>query len=305
MKHMGKEMNSPAQANDIEIAFEIFGDHTAPPLLLINGLGGQMINWHEDVCAQFTNRGFRVIRFDNRDVGLSSMFDPSGIPDIKEITRAQQQGKDIETPYSLWDMAADAIGLLDYLGISSAHVLGSSMGGRIAQIVSLLQPRRVKTLTSIMATMGEPGFPPPNPETLTILSKPAPADREGNIEHALLIARLFSGPAYPVDEDLVRERAAASFDRSFNPGGVTRQMAALMTTGSCMKKLRLSDVPMLVIHGSADPLIPVECAEDIADNVPGAKLMVIEGMGHSLTDIPPVWPLIVDAVVDHALTLRL
>jgi len=302
MTNMKKEIKSPAQVNGIEIAFETFGDRANPPLLLINGLGGQMINWHEDFCAQFTNRGFWVIRFDNRDVGLSSMFDRAGIPDINEITRAQQQGKTIETPYSLWDMASDAIGLLDFLGISSAHVLGSSMGGRIAQITALLQPERVKTLTSIMATMGEPGFPPPNPETLTILSKPAPPNREGNIDHALLIARLFSGPEYPVDENLVRERAAVSFDRSFNPGGVTRQMAALMTTGSCKEKLRLLDVPTLVIHGSADPLIPVECARDIADTIPGAKLMLLSGMGHSLTDIPLVWPLIVDALADHALT---
>lgn len=302
MTTMGKEMNSPAQANGIEIAFETFGDPSDPPLLLVNGLGGQMINWHKDFCAGLTNRGFWVIRFDNRDVGLSSMFDRAGIPNIKEITRAQQHGKTIVTPYSLWDMASDAIGLLDFLGISSAHVLGSSMGGRIAQIMALLQPEKVSTLTSIMATMGEPGFPPPNPETLTILSKPAPADREGNIEHALRIARLFSGPEYPADKNLVRERAAASFDRSFNPGGVTRQMAALMTTGSCKKKLRLLDVPTLVIHGSADPLIPVECAKDIADTVPGAKLILLSGMGHSLTDIPLIWPLIVEAVEDHALT---
>lgn len=296
-----EELRSPAQANGIEIAFETFGDPTAPPLLLINGLGGQMINWHEDFCAQFTNRGFWVIRFDNRDVGLSSKFDHAGIPDIREITRAQRQGKTIETPYSLWDMAEDALGLLDFLGISSAHILGSSMGGRIAQITALLQPERVSTLTSIMATMGEPGFPPPNPETLTVLSKPAPSNREAGIEHTLRIARLFSGPEYPVDEALVRERAAASYDRSFNPGGVTRQMAALMTTGSCRKRLRSLDIPTLIIHGSADPLIPLECAEDTAETIPGAKLMIIKGMGHSLTDIPRVWPLIVDAVGDHAL----
>ena len=304
MTEIKQARTSPAQANGIELAFETFGDPADPPLLLINGLGGQMINWHEDFCAQFTNRGFWVIRFDNRDVGLSTMFDPDGIPDIREITRIQQQGKTIETPYSLWDMANDAVGLLDFLQIPSAHVLGSSMGGRIAQIVALINPERVKTLTSVMATMGEPGFPPPNPETLKILSRPAPSDRQGNIEHALRIARLFSGPAYPIDDGLVRERAAASFDRSFNTGGVTRQMAALMTTASCKEKLRLLDVPTLIIHGSADPLIPVACAEDIADTVPRARWLLIKGMGHSLTDSPPIWPLIVDAVVDLALVSR-
>ncbi len=305
MTDMKKVRTSPAQANGIELAFETFGDPADPPLLLINGLGGQMINWHEDFCAHFTNRGFRVIRFDNRDVGLSTMFDPDGIPDIKEITRIQEQGKTIEMPYSLWDMAADAVGLLDFLQISSAHILGSSMGGRIAQIVALINPERVKTLTSVMATMGEPGFPPPNPETLKILSKPTPTDRQGFMEHALRIARLFSGPSYPVDERLVEERAAASFDRSFNSGGVTRQMAALMTTASCKEELRLLDAPTLIIHGSADPLIPVACAEDIAETVPGAQLMIIKGMGHSLTDIPPVWPLIVDAVVGLSMASRL
>ena len=289
-----------AQINGIRIAYDTFGDQGSPPLLLIMGLGGQMINWHEEFCAQLAAEGYWVIRFDNRDVGLSTKFDGAGVPDLDTLTHALVRGQAVDLPYTLRDMANDAVGLLDALGIKSAHILGTSMGGRIAQLIALHNPNRVRTLIPIMSPMGEPGYPPPSPEALAILHEPAPQDRDGYIEYSVRAARALSGPAFPIEEGLVRERAGKAFDRCVNPGGVARQLAALMAAGGVKKDLGSLNIPTLVIHGSHDPLIPVECAADMASIIPGAQLLIIEGLGHSLADFPRLWPQVIDAVTRHA-----
>jgi pimeloyl-ACP methyl ester carboxylesterase len=288
-----------AEANGIEIAYDTLGDPNAPPLLLIMGLGGQLINWHEEFCAQLATRGYCVIRFDNRDVGLSTKFDEAGVPDIARLTEAQERGEEVKTPYTLRDMANDAIGLLDALEIDSAHVLGTSMGGRIAQMMAIHHPHRIRTLTSIMASMGETGFPPPKPEALSILLTPTPTDRVGYIENTVQTSYVLNGPWFPIDELRIRERAEQAFDRGIYPDGVTRQLAALMTAESSKMALNSLRVPALVIHGSDDPLVPKECAMDMANTIPGAKLLIIQGMGHALADIPQIWPQVIDAVARH------
>lgn len=290
-----------AQVNGIQIAYDTFGNPSAPALLLIMGLGGQLINWHEEFCAHLATQGYWVIRFDNRDVGLSIKFDEAGVPDITKLTQTLELGEAVLTPYTLHDMANDTVGLLDVLQINSTHILGTSMGGRIAQIIAIHHPDRIRTLTPIMSSMGEPGFPPPKPEVLSILLTPSPTDQEGYIEHSVRTARVLSGPGFPIDEPLIRKRAGQAFDRSVNPGGITRQLAALMAAGSVKNKLRSLKVPTLVIHGSDDPVIPVECAIDIANTIPGAQLLIIEGMGHSLADSPQIWPQLLDAVSCHAI----
>lgn len=291
---------SISQANGIQIAYDTFGDQGSPPLLLIMGLGGQMINWHEEFCAQLATKGYWVIRFDNRDVGLSSKFDEAGVPNLGALTRAIERGHAVDLPYTLHDMADDVVGLLDALQISSAHILGTSMGGRIAQLVALHNPHRVRTLIPIMSPMGEPGYPPPKPEALAILYEPAPRDREAYIEYSVRTAQVLSGPAFPIEEGIVRERAGKAFDRCVNPGGIARQLAALMAAGGVKKDLGSLKTPTLVIHGSHDPLIPVACAVDMADTIPGAQLLIIEGLGHSLADFPRLWPHLIDAVTRHA-----
>jgi pimeloyl-ACP methyl ester carboxylesterase len=289
-----------AHANGIEIAYDTYGDPGAAPLLLIMGLGGQLINWDEEFCVQLVARGYWVIRFDNRDVGLSAKFSQAGIPDINHLNLALERGETIQTPYTLWDMAGDALGLLDALKIDSAHVLGSSMGGRIAQLMAIYYPHRVRTLTSIMSTMGEPGFPPPNPEALSVLLEPAPTDREGYIESSVLSSRVTGGSGFSINEARVRQRAGQAFDRSFNPDGVIRQYAALMSAASSKHDLKSLSVPTLIIHGSEDPLISAEVAVDMANTIPEATLLIIEGMGHSVMDIPQIWPQILDAFTRHA-----
>jgi pimeloyl-ACP methyl ester carboxylesterase len=290
-----------AQVNGIRIAYDTFGDTSSPPLLLIMGLGGQMINWHEEFCAQLAAEGYWVIRFDNRDVGLSSKFDEAGVPHLNALTRALERGQAVDLPYTLRDMANDAVGVLDELQVSAAHLLGTSMGGRIAQLIALYSPNRVRTLIPIMSPMGEPGYPPPKPEALAILHEPAPSDREGYIEYSVRAARALSGPAFPIEEHLVRERAGKAFDRGVNPGGIARQLAALTAAGGVKKDLGSLTTPTLVIHGSHDPLIPVECAVDMASTIPGAQLLIVEGLGHSLADFPRLWPQVIDAVTRHAI----
>jgi pimeloyl-ACP methyl ester carboxylesterase len=285
--------------NGMTIAYDTFGESTAPPLLLIMGLGGQMISWADEFCGRLAVRGYRVVRFDNRDVGLSSSFDHARVPDMVELTRAMEHGTPPTVPYTLYDMAGDTVGLIDALGIDAVHLVGSSMGGRIAQIVAIEHPTRVRTLTSIMSHMGESGFSPPNPEALIALLTPAPSDRAAFIEYSIWVAESLRGPAFPLDEQDVRQRAARSFDRNFNPAGVARQYAAMMATGSVEDHLRTLRVPTLIIHGSDDPLISVERARRMANVVPGATLLVVEGMGHSLSDTPQVWPTIIDAIVRH------
>lgn len=287
-----------ARVNGIELVYDTFGDSSAPPLLLVMGLGGQMIAWDEEFCAQLAARGYWVIRFDNRDVGLSTKLDEAGVPGVFTLMQAQAQSEAAQAPYTLRDMADDAVGLLDALSVASAHVVGISMGGMIAQEMAIHHPSRVRTLTSIMSTTGDLELPPPKPEALSVLLTPFPTDRDGYVENSVHTWQVLSGPGFPVDQDLVRERAGRSFDRGLSPAGMARQMAAIVTSGSRREALRSVAIPTLVIHGDADPLVPVECGMDTADAVPGAELLVIEGMGH---DLPlAVAPRVIEAIARHA-----
>jgi Predicted hydrolases or acyltransferases (alpha/beta hydrolase superfamily) len=288
-----------AKANGIEICYETFSVPGLPPLLLIMGLGAQMIVWDDRFCAQLADRGFRVIRFDNRDIGLSTNFDSAGLPNLGRLMKAQAKGEAMEVPYTLIDMANDSVGLLDALKIESAHVVGVSMGGMIAQTIAIHHPNRINTLTSIMSTTGEPGIAPANPEVQKVLYTPAPTDRAGFIENYVNTRKIIGGPGFPINETHERELALQIFERGVNPAGVARQLAAVMASGSRKEALQSIKVPTLVIHGEDDPLIPVAGGIAIAKAIPGAKLMIIKGMGHGLPE--PVWPQIIEAIAGRVI----
>ena len=289
-----------ARANGIEIAYDTFGAAGAPPLLLIMGLGAQMILWDEDFCAALAARGHHVIRFDNRDVGLSTKLADHGAPNLMTAMSTFFMRGTVDAPYTLSDMAADAAGLLDVLEIEAAHVVGASLGGMIAQTLAIEHPHRVRTLTSIMSTTGHRDLPPGRPEAMAVLMTPAAEDREGSIGRALKVFRTIGSPGFPFDEARVRRVAGLSYDRCFHPAGVARQMVAILASGSRHERLGSVGVPSLVIHGADDPLLPVEGGIDTAQAIPGAELLIIEGMGH---DLPrAVWPRLIDAI--SALTAR-
>lgn len=284
-------------ANGIQIEYDTFGDKSSPPLLLIMGLGAQMIHWDEEFCKQLADKGLYVIRFDNRDVGLSTKFEEAGIPNIMEIMAAMAQGQEVESPYSLNDMADDAIGLLDALGIEKAHVCGASMGAMITQVVGYRHPARVLSLIPIMGTTGNPDLPPAKPEAMEVLTTPAPQEREANIERTVKNGPVLGGSGFPFDEKRARDFAARAYDRAFYPQGQARQMAAVVASGNRKPLLAGITAPTLVIHGSEDPLVPVEGGLDTADGIPGAEMLIIEGMGHER----PVgaWPQIIEAIAGH------
>lgn len=286
------------KVNDIEIVYDSFGKHSDPPMLLIMGLSMQMIGWDELFCEELAKRGYWVIRFDNRDVGLSTKFEEAGIPDLMELMMKSQQGEAIEAPYTLSDMTADAVGLLDVLNISTAHIVGASMGGMIGQTIAINYPERVKTLTSIMSSTGNPELPEPEPEALSILITIPPSERAENIEQSVEAWRVLNGPKFSLDEELIRERAGRAFDRCYYPAGSVRQMSAILASGSRKEDLRNVKAPTLVIHGDADPLVPIEGGKETASSIPGAELLIIEGMGHS---IPVEVALrIIEAIAQHA-----
>ncbi len=286
------------KANGLEITFDTFGDADSAPMLLISGLGGQMISWDDPLCRLLASRGYRVIRFDNRDAGLSTKLEGAEVPDPLVLFETLSQKKRIRAPYTLDDMAQDAFGLLDALGIVAAHVLGMSLGGMIAQTMAIRKPERVRTLISIMSTTSDPNLPPPRPEALKMLLAPAPRSREAYLEHAVEWRKVLSGPGFSDDEERIRTRAARMFDRGLHPEGKARQMAAVLASGSRKEALRAVSLPTLVIHGDADPLVPVECGIDTADAIEGAKLMIVRGLGHALP--PAVWPQLVEAIANHA-----
>jgi len=289
-----------ARTDGIEIAYETFGPPDGRPLLLIMGLAAQMILWDDEFCAALGARGHRVIRFDNRDAGLSTKLDAAGMPDAAAAMQAVLLGERIAAPYLLRDLAADGAGLLDALGIPAAHVVGASMGGMIAQTMAITYPARVLSLTSIMSTTGERSLPPARPEAAAVLLLPAPADRAGNVERAVHIFRTIGSPGFPFDEARVRDLAGRSYDRCFSPAGAARQLVAILASGSRREALAAVTIPTLVIHGRDDPLIPLEAGLDTARAVAGAELLVIDGMGH---DLPrAAWPEIVERI--GALTAR-
>ena len=288
-----------AKANGIQLCWDSFGDPDDPPLLLIMGLASQMIAWDEEFCARIAARGYRVVRFDNRDIGRSTRFTEAGIPDVGAAMMAALRGEPVPAaPYTLQDMANDAIGLLDALGIDRAHVVGASMGGAIAQTMAIQSPARLRTVTSIMATTGAPGLPPPTPAALAVLFKPAPADEAAYIESYAQTWKVLRAGSFPEEESRDPERARRLFARGLNPAGVSRQLAAIFASGSRQAALRSVRVPLLVIHGEADPLVPLACGVDTANSVPGAKIKTIPGMGHALPR--SVWPPVIDAIAAHA-----
>jgi pimeloyl-ACP methyl ester carboxylesterase len=281
-------------ANNIQIEYETLGDPKTPPLLLIAGFGDQLIIWDTELCEQLAQRGHYVIRFDNRDVGLSTKLEEAGIPDIGAMLR----GEAINAPYKIEDMADDAVGLLDALGIEKAHICGMSMGGMIAQAAVINHPQRVLSLISICSTTGNPELWPPTEEAMKIFLTRPPEGREANIEHNVKVFRTIAGPGFSFDEEWHRKLVTESYDRAFYLPGAARQFVAMMTQKNRKPALASVTVPTLVIHGTDDPLMPVEGGKDTAEAVAGAELKIIEGMGH---DLPHggAWPQIIDSIVDH------
>ena len=288
------------RANGISITYDSFGVDTAPPVLLIMGLGAQMTRWRPEFCEQLAARGFRVIRFDNRDAGLSTHLVEAGMPDMATVAAAVQKGEKPDVPYTLSDMAADATGLLDALGIERAHIVGASMGGMIAQLVAADYPGHTLSLTSIMSTTGNPALPRATPEAMAVLTNrpPHPSDEEAYLAHSLAAARVIGSPAYPVDEAVQRAQSLDDVKRCYEPTGFARQIAAVTATGDRRAKLKTITAPTVVVHGADDPLVPVQGAHDTAENIPGAKLVIIPGMGH---DLPPaLYDTLIDAIVGVA-----
>ena len=294
---------SNVTVNEIQIEYETFGVSSGRPLLFIIGLGGQMIHWDEDLCKGLARRGYYVIRFDNRDVGRSSKFEAVRVPNIPALMGKILKGEEVHPPYTLEDMADDAVCLLDALGLQKAHICGMSMGGMIAQTIAIRHPSRVLSLISIYSTTGNRELPQPKPEILGILIALPPNSREAYIEHMLGVFKKIAGPRFAVDESWTRKTMAESFDRSYYPQGIARQLVAIMTQRDRRTALGLLKVPALVIHGTDDPLVPVEGGRDTAKSIPGAQLMLIEGMGH---DLPHggAWPQIFETIGDFALMIQ-
>ena len=287
-----------ARANGIELCYEIFGDADAEPMLMIMGLGAQMIHWDDDFCRQLAARGFRVIRFDNRDIGKSSKLTGGKRLGPLELLKLQFLKIPVAAPYLLHDMAKDVIGLMDALGIASAHLVGASMGGMIAQEIAIAFPQRVRSLTSIMSTTGNPKIPPPTREATAVLMAPPPVSREEYFARFAQTWKILRVGSFPQDEQLDRARAERTYERGLNPAGVARQLRAILASGSRKERLGSVKAPTLVIHGTVDPLVRPEGGKDTAASIPGAKLLMIEGMGHALPI--PMWPQIIDAIDQHA-----
>jgi pimeloyl-ACP methyl ester carboxylesterase len=287
-----------ARANGIEICYEIFGDAAAEPMLLIMGLGAQMIHWDDDFCWQLAARGFRVIRFDNRDIGKSSKMTGGKRITLAEFLKMRFLKIPVSAPYKLRDMAEDTIGLMDVLGIESAHVVGLSMGGMIAQELAISFPQRMRSLTSIMSTTGNPKVPPPTREASAVLMAPPPATKEEYLVRFAQTWKILRVGSFPQDEALDPSRAERTYARGLNPAGVGRQLRAILASGSRKQRLASVKAPTLVIHGTVDPLVHPEGGRDTAASIPGAKLLMVEGMGHALPI--PMWPEIIDAIDKHA-----
>lgn len=287
-----------AQANGIQIEYETFGDPADPAILLIMGLGGQLVLWPEALCEALARGGFYVIRYDNRDVGLSSKIDSAGKPDLKRAALRFLLRLPVQSGYGLEDMAADALGLLDALKIRRAHVVGLSMGGMIGQILAAQHAERVISFTPIMTTSGNPRLPQPSLKLrLRLTQRPKRVDRESLIQHSMNTWKLIGSPGYPTDEATLRAMVERDQKRSLYPRGMARQTLAIMAAKSRLPLLKQITAPTLVIHGEADPLVPVAAGRELGQQIPGARLETIPGMGH---DLPaPLLPRIGQLILGH------
>jgi pimeloyl-ACP methyl ester carboxylesterase len=288
-----------ATVGELELCYETFGTATAPPMLLIMGLGSQMLLWDDQFCEQLASRGFRVIRFDNRDIGRSTQLRGAKIPTRWQLLRRSARG----AAYMLEDLAADCVGLLDALEIGAAHIVGASMGGMIAQLVAIEHPDRVLSLVSIMSTTGNPRVGKPQPRMMMMLMRKGKREREAYIEDHIETYRAIGSQQYDFEEEYKRERAGRLYERGVYPAGSARQLGAIVSAPDRTEALAGVRAPTTVIHGDADPLVDVSGGRATADAIPGARLVILPGMGH---DLPrALWPEIIDAIVANTMaTIR-
>ncbi|WP_422062143.1 alpha/beta fold hydrolase [Sphingopyxis sp.] len=292
-------MTEQTTANGIDITYEDKGPKDAPAILLVMGLGGQLTLWPDEFVDALVAHGFRVVRYDNRDVGLSTRFDAAGVPNLKWMFVKAALKLPVRSAYTLADMAADGMALLDHLGIDRAHIVGASMGGMISQHIAARYPARVLSLTSVMSTTGNPRLPRAQKEAMRVLAnRPMAGDAEAMIAYSVNAARVIGSPGYPAAEERLQRRVRNDFERGWYPQGVARQMAAIVADGDRRSMLKSIAAPTLVIHGEADPLVPIAGGRDTAENIPGARLLTIPGMGH---DLPlALVDTLADAIAEHA-----
>jgi pimeloyl-ACP methyl ester carboxylesterase len=282
-----------AKLGELELCYETFGSAKASPLLLIMGLASQMLLWDEQFCEQLASRGFFVIRFDNRDIGRSTQLRGWGTPTRLQLLRRSAKG----AAYTLDDMAQDAVGLLDHLDLPAAHVVGVSMGGMIAQLMAINDPDRVLSLVSIMSTTGDRRVGKPQPRMLMRLMRKSARERDAYIEDHVATYRAIGSKGFDFEEERKRERAARMFERGIYPAGSARQLAAVVSAADRTAALGGVRAPTTVIHGDADPLVDVSGGRATAAAIPGARLVILPGMGH---DLPrELWPEIIDAIVEN------
>ncbi len=288
------------RANGIDIAYESFGRLTDPAILLVMGFSGALVGWPDSLCEGLAAKGFRVIRFDNRDIGRSTHLEALGRPDLGALIAEARAGRPVAAPYALDDMAADAVGLLDALGIDRAHIVGASMGGMIAQLVAIHHPARTKSLVSIMSTTGRRDLPPGKPEAFAaLMTPPASPGREDRIARSLAVWRVIGSPGFPATDAELTAYVTRSADYApYDPIGIARQMAAALAAPPRNDRLRSVRLPALVIHGDADPLIPVSGGEDTAASIPGAELLIVPGMAHDFRE--SLVPVYLKAIGDFA-----
>ena len=286
------------QANGIELCYEEFGDSNDPSVLLIMGLGTQMISWPLSLCKGLVEAGFHVVRFDNRDNGLSEKIENSLVPPVATMVLKGLLRLPVNISYSLEDMADDTIGLLDSLGIEQAHLVGASMGGMIGQLATAKYPDRVLTLTSIMSSSGNPKLPGSSKAVTRAMAKRSLGIEKPTVENTVRLRQLIGSPGYPTDEAELRKRIEAATERSYYPAGYSRQLAAIMANGSRVKQLQTITRPTLVIHGRNDPMVPAICGRDTAKHIRGSKLEIIDGMGHDLPE--GLVPTFKRLIVEHA-----
>lgn len=289
-----------ANVNNVDIWYDVIGPDHGKPILLISGVGTQSTRWKADFVSGLVARGYRVIKMDNRDIGLSQKFTEFGIPDFRQILADRAAGQTPDIPYTLSDMAADGAALLDALGVDAAHICGFSMGGMIVQLMAIEHPAKVLSMTSVMSNTGNPDLPRATEAAMAALTRPRPdatVDREGAIQSRIETDRVIGSPAYPIPEAELRAEAEADLDRSIHPTGFARQYAAILATRDRRAELQGLTMPVSVIHGTDDPLVPVEGGRDTAANCPTAELFEIDGMGHNFPR--EVYDRVMDGI-DHA-----